>query len=250
MLRSFLSKQSSDTPSTFNPWMAIALPVWVLAGFILAQVIAGLVLTALRALGVSFQSVNEATFQTVVSAIIYLLSIGLVIGLPWLVKKYRTTRQELGVDQWPAWLDLLLAPAGFIAYIILSYILTLLASYLPFYNATQVQDTGFTQLTYGYEYVLAFVTLVVIAPVAEELLFRGYLFGKLRAYVPVWLAILLTSALFGAIHMAWNVGVDVFALSIVLCLLRVWTGRLWPSILLHMIKNAIAFCFLFIIPLL
>ena len=230
--------------------MALLLPLWVLAGFVLAQVIIGLLLVLLKVVGVSFANVNESTFQTVLSALIYVLSISIVMGVPWLVRKYRTTKAELGIDKALTWTDVLLAPAGFIVYIILSYFLTSISLHiLPFYNADQVQDTGFSGLGQGFEYVLAFATLVIIAPISEELLFRGYLLGKLRKHVSTWLAILITSLLFGAIHLAWNVGVDVFALSIVLCLLRIRTGRLWPSILLHMIKNAIAFYFLFINPL-
>ena len=95
---------------------------------------------------------------------------------------------------------------------------------------------------------MAFLTLVVIAPVAEETIFRGYLLGKLRKFVPVWLAILATSVLFGAVHGAWNLAIDTFALSVVMSLLRQNTGSLWASILLHMTKNGIAFYILFINP--
>ena len=230
--------------------MGIVLPVWVLAGFILAQVIAGLALLAFKTLGISFAGVNESTFQTVVSAIIYVLSLVIVIGLPWIVKKYKTSSQEIGISQAVTWTDIFLTPLAFIVYIFLSYFLTSIASNFPFYAIDQAQDTGFAQLSQGYEYLLAFLTLVVIAPIAEEILFRGYLLGKLRKHVPIWAAILITSVLFGLVHFAWNVGVDVFALSIVLCLLRIGTGRLWPSILLHMLKNGLAFYLLFINPVL
>ena len=251
MSRNSLSNIFFNKPTDAKWWMGILLPVWVLGGFILAQVIVGLLLVIFKIFGVSFANANETVFQTVLSAIIYIFSIAIVIGIPWLVKKYKTSKQDLGIDKPATWTDILLAPAGFIVYILLSYVLTTIASHvLPFYNAQQVQDTGFAGLSQGYEYVLAFVTLVVIAPVSEEILFRGYLLGKLRKHVPLWVSILITSVLFGAIHLAWNVGVDVFALSIVLCLLRVQTGRLWPSMLLHMIKNAIAFYLLFINPLL
>jgi membrane protease YdiL (CAAX protease family) len=251
MSQSYLSKTFFNKPKDSKWWMGIILPVWVLGGFILAQVIVGLLLVILKTFGITFQNVNDSTFQTVVSAIIYLFSIAIVIGIPYVVKRYKTSKQDLGIDKPVAWTDLLLAPAGFIVYILLSFVLTAIASHiLPFYNANQAQDTGFTGLSHGFEYILAFMTLVVIAPISEEILFRGYLLGKLRKHVPLWVSILITSALFGAIHLAWNVGVDVFALSIVLCVLRVQTGRLWPSMLLHMIKNAIAFYFLFINPLL
>jgi membrane protease YdiL (CAAX protease family) len=95
---------------------------------------------------------------------------------------------------------------------------------------------------------LAFVTLVVVAPIAEEIIFRGYMYGKLKKFVPIWVAILATSLLFGAVHGAWNLAIDTFALSIVLCSLREFTGNIWASILLHMVKNGIAFYILFIYP--
>lgn len=228
--------------------MALLVPVWVLVGFVAAQVVVRLLIQLLEQLGVSFKSVDEATFQTAASAVIYLLSLAIVIGLPWSIKKHRTTRQELGIVKPLTWTDLLLAPGAFIVYILLSFALSSLASFLPFFNSEQVQNTGFSGLSQGFEYVLAFATLVIIAPISEEILFRGYLLGKLRKYVPVWAAILVTSLLFALVHFQFNVGVDVFALSIVLCALRVGTGRLWPSILLHMIKNGIAFYFLFIYP--
>jgi membrane protease YdiL (CAAX protease family) len=247
MWRNSLSKLVKK-PAGFKPWMALLLPVWVFVGFIAAQVVAQLLILLLEQLGVSFKGVDPSTFQTAASAVIYLLSLSIVIGLPWAVKKYKTSRQELGIIQPLTWTDLLLAPAAFIVYILISFVLTSLASYLPFFNSGQVQNTGFTGLSQGFEYVLAFVTLVIIAPISEEVLFRGYLLGKLRKYVPIWAAILVTSLLFAVVHFQFNVGVDVFALSIVLCLLRVGTGRLWPSILLHMIKNGIAFYFLFINP--
>lgn len=249
MLRNSLSKLFKK-PDGYKPWVAIVLPIWVLAGFILAQVIGGLSLLGLRSIGVSFAGVNESTLQTVFSAIIYVLSLVIVVGIPWWVKKYRTSLREVGLQTTPTWTDILLAPAGFIAYVILSFILTSIASQFSFYDIDQIQDTGFAQLNQGYEYLLAFLTLVVIAPIAEEILFRGYLLGKLRKHVPIWAAILVTSLLFGLVHFAWNVGVDVFALSIVLCLLRIGTGRLWPAVLLHMLKNGLAFYLLFINPVL
>lgn len=230
-------------------WMGIVLPVWVFISFIGVQLLVGAIVAALVDLGVPLAETNEAIFSAVIGAVVYVLTITLVIGLPWLVRGYRTSREDLGLATLPRWLDLLLAPAGFIVYLILSALLILLATQvLTFVDFDQVQETGFNQLSQQFEYVLAFLALVVVAPVAEEILFRGYLFGKLRKHVPLWIAILITSLLFALAHGAWNVGIDVFALSIVLCLLRVVSRSLWPSILLHMIKNGLAFYLLFINP--
>jgi membrane protease YdiL (CAAX protease family) len=57
---------------------------------------------------------------------------------------------------------------------------------------------------------------------------------------------LLVSLLFGVVHLQWNVGVNVFALSIVLCSLREITGTIYAGILLHMLKNGVAFWLLYV----
>lgn len=229
--------------------MAVALPVWVMGSFAIVQLLLSLLYAALSSLGVSFDSINPAVLNTTVGALVYILTIILVIGLPVLIKKYRTTTTDLGIQRLPNWIDLPLAPAGFIVYLLLSALFLWFATnFLLFIDLDQVQDTGFNQLSHSFEYVFAFVMLVLIAPVAEELLFRGYLFGKLMKHVPIWVAILITSGVFALAHGAWNVGIDVFALSIVLCLLRLLSKSLWPSILLHMMKNGFAFYLLFINP--
>lgn len=231
--------------------MAVLLPAWVFASFFLAQLLVAGVLLALRGLGVSTAAINENLLSTIVAALIYLITFALIVVVPRYVRKSRITLKELGLDRLPKWTDILLTPVGLIVYLVVSALLMLLAAaVLPWFDSTEVQNTGFSGLTQRYEYILAFITLVVLAPVAEEVVFRGYLLGKLRNYVPVWLAIVVTSVLFGFIHGAWNLAIDTFALSVILCLLRISTGSLWAPILIHMTKNAIAFYILFINPML
>ncbi len=229
--------------------MAIILPVWVLAAFLFAQLVISGILSGVSAVGVSFAGINGAVLNATIGSLIYVLSIVLVIGLPWLVLKSRTTAKEVGLHRLPSWLDIGITPLGFLAYLLLSALLLAFAQqFLTFIDFDQPQATGFDQISLQYEYILAFITLVVVAPIAEEVLFRGYLLGKLRKYTATWLAVLITSLLFALVHFAWNVGIDVFALSIVLCLVTIWSKSLWPAILLHMLKNFVAFYFLFINP--
>jgi membrane protease YdiL (CAAX protease family) len=243
MWRNFLVRFSWRKPA-----LTAALLAWVCIGFAVSQLIVLLAWQGIQALGWGV-GVNGAVLNTTVAAVVYVLTMAFVIGLPWLIFKRRTTRADLALTTFPTWLDIILAPTGFVVYVAASALLLFLAGILmPWIDLNQVQDTGFSGVTVRYEYILAFVTLVVIAPVAEEILFRGYLFGKLLKHVPVWVAVLLTSAVFAAIHGAWNVAIDVFALSIVLCIVRLLSKSLWPAILLHMIKNGIAFYLLFINP--
>lgn len=232
--------------------MVLALPAWVAASFYAVEAGITLLLLGLIWIGVPFSGINVDVLQSIFALVVYAAALVVTIGVPWWIKKLhkKTTLGDLGYHRPLSWVDLLLLPAAYITYIILSSIVIYVVSTsIPGFNGAQAQDTGFTHLGPLYQYILALVVLVILAPVAEETLFRGYLFGKLRKYVPTWVAILVTSALFGVIHGQWNVGIDVFVLSVVSCFLRLITGNLWASILLHMVKNGVAYYLLFISPL-
>jgi len=258
-----MSQNSSDTitetPVRQLRWqMLLIMPVWVIVSFYAAQLVVWLLVVILKALQVPLGSINENVLSTILAFLLYGVTLAIVIGVPWLVKKYKVTAKELAIHRLPTWTDILMAPAGAIVYFLLSVLLVFVATtLLPAINTSQMQDTGFGNLSQGYQYVLAFATLVVLAPVAEEVLFRGYLLGKLIKFVPFWIAILATSLLFAFFHISsdlahvdWPLFIDTFALSIILCLLRLSTGSIWASILLHIIKNGLAFYVLFVNPIL
>ena len=251
-----MSQSSSSNLSIMsNVKFVIGLAIWTVAVFLVVQVVIGFIVASAVAAGVPLASLNSAVFNSVVAAAIYVLTLVIVIGVPFWLGRRRTTREELGVARLPSWLDIVFAPAALIVYMFISAsVLYLFSVVAPHIDLTQAQDIPFSGLCYQYEYVLAFLTLVILAPVAEELLFRGYLFGKMRKHAPFWLAMIITSILFGGLHLIagaslqWNVAADTFALSLVLCTLRQITGNIWAGVLLHMIKNGIAYYFLFINP--
>lgn len=93
---------------------------------------------------------------------------------------------------------------------------------------------------------LVFVLLMVTlgAPVAEEFLFRGFLFRALRNWKGVIPATMIGGAVFGLIHAGSADAVALLPLALLgagLCLLYHWTGSLYPCVALHAINNAIAF---------
>ena len=240
---------SQNYSKSLKKAMVLILPIWVFVSFYVSQVLVKGLVWLLGMVPIPIVTINQTVSNTIIAALLYIFTLVLAIGLPWLVYKRHTSRDDIGLARLPSWTDILITPAGLVIYFICSSVLILLATnVLPWLDINQVQDTGFRQLNMRYEYILAFTTLVVIAPIAEEILFRGYLYGKLKRFVPVWAAILVTSVLFGFIHGAWNLAIDTFALSVVLCLLRESTGSIWASILLHMAKNGIAFYILFINP--
>jgi hypothetical protein len=134
----------------------------------------------------------------------------------------------------------------FILYALVSTVLTELAArYIPWFDAGQVQNIGMVK-TGRSNIVIAFVSLVVITPIYEELIFRGILFSGLRKKLPFIVSALIASALFGLAHMQPNLAVDTFVLGVFLCLFVEKTKSIVPGIALHALKNFIAFGVLFL----
>lgn len=187
---------------------------------------------------------------TILSIVSYVLMV-LFIWAPGKIPKIRdfvsNSKERLGLNGMPTWMDIGLAPVGYVVTIVVGGIITMIFSSFEWFNADEAQDVGYSLYMQGWERALAFVELVVIAPIMEELLFRGWLYGNLRIRMPKWLAILLVSLLFGLVHFQWNVGISVFVLSVVACVLREVTGSIYSGILLHMINNGIAFMLVYVI---
>jgi membrane protease YdiL (CAAX protease family) len=97
----------------------------------------------------------------------------------------------------------------------------------------------------------ATVFVCVIAPIAEEFFFRGFIFGALRRWrielagrnVGTWVAAIVTGIIFGAFHTASAPAqylIPLGFLGFVLCLLRWWTRSLYPGMALHSVNNSLA----------
>lgn len=97
----------------------------------------------------------------------------------------------------------------------------------------------------------AAVFVCVIAPIAEELFFRGFIFGALRRWritvdgrqLGPWLAAVVTGIFFGLVHAGSASSqylIPLGFLGFVLCLVRWRTRSLYPCMALHSINNSLA----------
>lgn len=85
-----------------------------------------------------------------------------------------------------------------------------------------------------------FAAAAMGAPLAEELLFRGYLYGVLRATpAGAWGAALVSSLVWSALHMQYSIyGVMLIVLlGLYFAFLRERTGSLVPSLFCHAVYN-------------
>ncbi len=87
------------------------------------------------------------------------------------------------------------------------------------------------------------VLLIVFgAAFAEELCFRGLLFGGLRERLPKLPAALVAGTVFGLLHAFTGITAvpPLIALGFIFCLLYEQTGSIVPGMLLHMLNNSVA----------
>lgn len=223
--------------------------LWVFSSIIATQFLLGWLMIFI----LGRETLSQPVWTTVYSALSYTMAMALIIFVPR--KIIKVSRKDLGLSGWPTWTDIGLSPVAYIASMLLAAGLVALFTVFPWFNANEVQETGFSIYMSGGDRIIAFITLVIIAPIAEEIIFRGWLYGKIRESligkmserVGIIISILIVSLLFGIIHLQWNVGVNVFCLSVVLCGLREVTGTIYAGILTHMLKNGVAFYLLYVL---
>lgn len=89
---------------------------------------------------------------------------------------------------------------------------------------------------------LQILLIAVIAPISEEICFRGMLYGGLREKLPRLVAALITGVIFGGLHAFSGVTAvpPLMVFGFLLSLLYEKTGSIVPGILLHMLNNSVA----------
>jgi membrane protease YdiL (CAAX protease family) len=230
----------------WDPTSAIGISALAFFG---AQIVAALVLSVIVGTFGS-QVSTENWFNSMAGQFYFvLISDALIMAIIWFfLHKRRAGWQPLGFSRSPVWKDLGYALGGYAVYFGLLILVFSLAGSFTQINLDQKQELGFDNLLGSGEKLMALISLVLLPPLVEETVFRGFLFTGLRKKLVFVQATLIASLLFASLHLLesskgllWVAGIDTFVLSIVLCYLREKTGALWASIGLHAIKNAIAF---------
>jgi membrane protease YdiL (CAAX protease family) len=249
---------ASRSKVTWGPIAAIIVTVAVYFG---AQVLGGVLISLYTvARGWSIQQA-DAWFEasTLAKFALYgAVSLGTLLLLYLFLHSRHAHPHDIGLKK-PRPIDAVYAGVGFLVYFLLySVVLGSLPKLLPQVNVDQRQDLGFSTGITGNGLLLVFVSLVLLPPIVEEILMRGFLYTGLRTRFGIAVSMLITSVLFAIPHLQLGSGnpplyiaaIDTFTLSLVLVYLRERTDSLWASIGLHGIKNFLAFTYLFVVPVL
>jgi membrane protease YdiL (CAAX protease family) len=85
--------------------------------------------------------------------------------------------------------------------------------------------------------LLMVVAAVVVAPVCEEIIFRGYLYPSAKRFAGRWAAALCSGLVFGAAHGSLAALLPLCLFGVVLAELYERTGSLWAPVAAHFFFN-------------
>jgi membrane protease YdiL (CAAX protease family) len=113
-----------------------------------------------------------------------------------------------------------------------------------------VQQTQLEGLLYVRSFpLLGFLAVVfaggVLAPIAEELYFRGFVFGVYHRTRGPLVSYGVTSLVFASLHLNPQALLPILVLSLILCYTYRRTGSIVPGIVAHGVNNSTAFCILY-----
>ncbi len=118
-------------------------------------------------------------------------------------------------------------------------VVSLLLSTIPFPESWMDSYMSNSEAITGGNPILDILATVVIAPLCEEIVFRGLVYRGLKRGMPTVAAALITSAVFGILHGTIVWFVYTFLLSLVLITMYEYAKSLWAPILTHTAFNIV-----------
>lgn len=117
-----------------------------------------------------------------------------------------------------------------------TYLVSFLASLFPQWMKAYEKLMDTAGMTNGLTVSMFFYS-VLLAPIGEELLFRGVTMHQAKKVFPFWAANIMQALLFGVFHMNMIQGIYAFFLGMILGYICERGGSIYQSILFHMLFN-------------
>jgi hypothetical protein len=223
-------------PTLSPPWTWRDLGAVVL----LTSIGVAFILLSLRLLVMIVDLDMSAGMASPISYIAAVVIYGLVVLGIYLFAARRNGWATLGIRA-ASWQAYVVTPlfvfVAFVGMAAMSIIIMLLRGE-PVENPQVQALTGgqpFTALTF----VMLFVLVAVLVPIAEELFFRGMLYPLLRQHWGATGAVIISAWIFAAAHFILILFPSFLLVGLLLGLLREKSGSLLPCILFHAIQNSI-----------
>ncbi len=178
-------------------------------------------------------------------AIAYFIQAVVLLILLWLFVFYRNraTWYDLGIKPFSILKGIFLTLFGIIAIFFIDIVYTIFLRFIPW-------DTDKNKIRLLIEnknisLTMLFIVAVIIAPICEELFFRGFLFPAFKKKMTTFSAMFLSSILFAVFHLEPTQLIPLIGIGFILSFVYEKAESLIPSVLLHSLNNLIAIIILF-----
>ena len=158
-----------------------------------------------------------------------LASLSLGTGYWWLIRPQVLKRRAGNGGQSPV-MWLLLVPAAMVSCVVLNVLVALMNLDTSAYDQV-------SRILFQPSFAMQVASTVVVIPLAEELVFRGFAFASLRSVMPFWAAALLSALYFGIFHGNVPQGIYAFLVGLELAFCYEWYGGLCGAYLFHGLVN-------------
>ena len=234
----------AGTEEGWGLWSTLAWSAGAALVLVTSQTAGALLYLAWRGLVVPGQPIAVDNLQSngPMLASAFLLSTPLLLAyLDFAVRRARVPFREYMALKWPGWRDMLTGIGALAAVIFVAGVgATLTGQETPDFMG----DTYRTARDAGL-LPLFFFSFVVLAPVQEELIFRGFLYRGVMMALGPWIAIAITAAVWAVVHpqYEWFYVAEIFLLGVAFGWLRYKTGSTILTMLLHGAMNAMALAY-------
>lgn len=179
--------------------------------------------------------VGATSWILLFSSIITILTLILIYKI-----KKRKVKEELLINGTKTINYLSAFLLGALCWFFNSAVLTLVSSAGLLEDQFSKTDNILAPLLEG-SFLIAFITVGIIAPIAEEFLFRGVVFNTLKKRFSLAWTIVIQGILFGMFHLNLVQGSYATLLGIVFGYVTYKTKSLWPAIIIHIVNNSMSF---------
>lgn len=190
-------------------------------------------------------NVSVITFEVVSQLVMYVVVPGIYFGY-YFKKHNASVWNVLSFSGTKKWLPILFAlVAVSIAFSLSMFWLQLyvLAPFAPWLVDFLLEEIPLPESPWYIAFTI--FTIAVLAPVVEEFMFRGVLLKRFIGKTSVWGGILISSLVFGVLHLDV---IGAFLFGVIASLLYLRTNNLLVPIFLHIINNSLAAASLFLAP--
>ena len=228
--------------------------LWLALILLLAQIVPG-VLTGIASILFDPSMLSEPTgpaSQYVILAAVTGSGIAMFIGIDILRRRRNLAWRDLGIRP-TTMAPCAVAIVAFLIYIVLDGYLVKTLELDPDGTLTEELAGQFISPQSSLlQIALAILSLGIMVPIAEELLFRGMALRWIEERLGAIAAIAISAFLFAIVHFYFlvldaNIGLfvtgQIFVLGLLLGWLYVWSRSIWPPILLHVVNNIATVCF-------